>query len=94
MKIYNQMKASYEYKKNAKYKIHGYDPLEVEEKDCETLLHVSCLNWLECMQCMSLVTCKKVFSVQNLTKTHVRNRLGSKNLDASLRLHWKRLMKS
>jgi hypothetical protein len=34
------------------------------------------------MQCVSTTTCECAFSVQNLIKTKVRNRLGSKNLEA------------
>jgi hypothetical protein len=32
------------------------------------------------------MTCERAFSVQNLIKTKVRNRLGIKNLDAMLRI--------
>jgi hypothetical protein len=38
------------------------------------------------VQCVSTTTCEHAFSVQNLIKTKVRNRLGSKNLDAMLRI--------
>jgi hypothetical protein len=38
------------------------------------------------VQCVSTTTCECAFSVQNLIKTKVRNRLGSKNLDAMLRI--------
>jgi hypothetical protein len=38
------------------------------------------------VQCVSTATCERVFSVQNLIETKVRNRLGSKNLDAMLRI--------
>ena len=38
------------------------------------------------MQCVSTATCEHAFSVQNLIKTKVRNRLGSKNLHAMLRI--------
>jgi hypothetical protein len=38
------------------------------------------------VQCVSTATCERAFSVQNLIKTKVRNRLGSKNLDAMLRI--------
>jgi hypothetical protein len=34
------------------------------------------------VQCVSTATCESAFNVQNLIKTKVRNRLGSKNLDA------------
>jgi hypothetical protein len=36
------------------------------------------------VQCVSTTTCDRAFSVHNLIKTKVRNRLGSKNLDAML----------
>ena len=32
------------------------------------------------VQCVSTSTCERAFGVQNLIKTRVRNRLGSKNL--------------
>jgi hypothetical protein len=38
------------------------------------------------VQCVSTTTCERAFSVHNLIKTKVRNRLGSKNLDAMLRI--------
>jgi hypothetical protein len=38
------------------------------------------------VQCVSTTTCERAFSVQNLIKTKVRNRLGSKNLEAMLRM--------
>ena len=38
------------------------------------------------VQCVSTATCEHAFSVHNLIKTKVRNRLGSKNLDAMLRI--------
>ena len=38
------------------------------------------------VQCVSTATCERAFSVQNLIKTKVRNRLGSRNLDAMLRI--------
>jgi hypothetical protein len=38
------------------------------------------------VQCVSTATCERAFSVQKLIKTKVRNRLGSKNLDAMLRI--------
>jgi hypothetical protein len=38
------------------------------------------------VQCVSTTTCERAFSVQNLIKTKVRNKLGSKNLDAMLRI--------
>ena len=37
------------------------------------------------VQCVSTTTCERAFNVQNLIKTKVRNRLGSKNLNAMLR---------
>ena len=36
------------------------------------------------VQCVSTVTCDRAYSVENLIKTKVRNRLDSKNLDAML----------
>ena len=36
------------------------------------------------MQCVSIMTCERAFSVHNLIKTKARNRLGSKNLKAML----------
>ena len=38
------------------------------------------------VQCVSTTTCERASSVQNLIKTKVRNRLGSKSLDAMLRI--------
>jgi hypothetical protein len=38
------------------------------------------------VQSVSTATCECAFSVQKLIKTKVRNRLGSKNLDAMLRI--------
>jgi dissimilatory sulfite reductase (desulfoviridin) alpha/beta subunit len=38
------------------------------------------------VQCVSTTTCEHTFSVQNLIKTNVRNRLGNKNLEAMLRI--------
>jgi hypothetical protein len=38
------------------------------------------------VQCVSTTTCECAFSVQNLIKAKVRNRLGSKNHDAMLRI--------
>jgi hypothetical protein len=38
------------------------------------------------VQCVSTTTCECAFSVQKLIKTKVRIRLGSKNLDAMLRI--------
>jgi hypothetical protein len=38
------------------------------------------------VQCVSTTTCEHAFNVQKLIKTKVRNRLGSKNLDAMLRI--------
>jgi hypothetical protein len=38
------------------------------------------------VQSVSTATCERAFSVQNLIKTKVRNRLGSKNLGAMLRI--------
>ena len=38
------------------------------------------------VQCVSTATCERAFSVQNLIKTKVRNRLGTRNLDAMLRI--------
>ena len=38
------------------------------------------------VQCVSTATCERAFSVHNLIKTKVRNRLCSKNLDAMLRI--------
>ena len=38
------------------------------------------------VQCVSTATCESAFSVQNLIKTKARNRLGSRNLDAMLRI--------
>lgn len=38
------------------------------------------------VQCVSTATCERAFSIQNLIKTRVRNRLGSKNLEALLRV--------
>jgi hypothetical protein len=35
---------------------------------------------------VSSMTCERAFSVQNLIKTKVRNRLGSKNLEAMLQI--------
>jgi len=43
------------------------------------------------VQCISTTTCERAFSVQNLIKTQVRNRLGSKNLEAMLRIALKGL---
>jgi hypothetical protein len=36
------------------------------------------------VQCVSTMTCERAFTVHNLIKTKVRNRLGSKNLEAML----------
>ena len=41
---------------------------------------------LASVQCVSTATCERAFSVQNLIKTRVRNRLGSKHLEAMLRI--------
>ena len=41
---------------------------------------------LALVQCVSTTTCERAFSIQNLIKTRVRNRLGSKNLEAMLRV--------
>jgi hypothetical protein len=41
---------------------------------------------LDRVQCVSTSTCKRTFSVQNLIKTRVRNKLGNKNLEAMLRI--------
>ena len=41
---------------------------------------------LATVQCVSTATCERAFSVQNLIKTRVRNRLGSKNLEAMLQI--------
>ena len=41
---------------------------------------------LASVQCVSTATCERAFSIQNLIKTRVRNRLGSKNLEAMLRI--------
>ena len=38
------------------------------------------------VQYVSTTTCERAFSVQNLIKTKVRNRLGSKNLEAMLQI--------
>jgi len=38
------------------------------------------------VQCVFIASCKRAFSVQNLIKTRVRNRLGSKNFEAMLRI--------
>ena len=38
------------------------------------------------VQCVCIVTCEHAFGVQNLIKTKVRNRLGSKNLEAMLQI--------
>jgi hypothetical protein len=38
------------------------------------------------VQCVSTTTCERSLSVQKSIKTKVRNRLGSKNLDAMLRI--------
>jgi hypothetical protein len=38
------------------------------------------------VQCVSTAACERTFSVHNLIKTKVTNRLGSKNLDAMLRI--------
>ena len=38
------------------------------------------------VQCVSTTTCERVFCVQNLIKTKPRIRLGSKNLEAMLRI--------
>jgi hypothetical protein len=38
------------------------------------------------VRCVSTTTCERAFSVQNLIKTKVRNRLGSKNLNAMMRI--------
>jgi hypothetical protein len=38
------------------------------------------------VQCVSTTTCEHAFIVHNLIKTKVRNKLGSKNLDAMLRI--------
>ena len=38
------------------------------------------------VQCVSTATCKRAFSIQNLIKTRVKNKLGSKNLEALLRV--------
>jgi hypothetical protein len=38
------------------------------------------------VKCVSTTTCEHAFIVHNLIKTKVRNRLGSKNLDAMLRI--------
>ena len=37
-------------------------------------------------RCVSTSTCKRAFIVQNLIRTRVRNKLGSKNLEAMLRI--------
>ena len=45
------------------------------------------IKWpLAHVQCVSTTTCEDAFNVQNLIKTKVRIRLGSKNLDAMLRI--------
>ena len=36
------------------------------------------------VQCIFTTTCERPFNVQNLIRTKVKNRLGSKNLDAML----------
>ena len=47
------------------------------------------------MQCVSTGMCEHAFGVQNLIKTKVRNKLGSKNLEAMLRMsHFVSLTKS
>jgi hypothetical protein len=38
------------------------------------------------VQCVFTTTCERAFNVQKLIKTKVTNRLGSKNLDAMLRI--------
>ena len=38
------------------------------------------------VQCISTTMCECAFSVQNFIKIRVRNRLGSKNLEAMLRI--------
>ena len=38
------------------------------------------------VQCVSTATCERALSVQKLIKIKVRNRLGSKNLNAMLRI--------
>ena len=38
------------------------------------------------VQCVSMMICERAFSVQNVIKTRVRNRLGIKNLEAMLRV--------
>jgi len=37
-------------------------------------------------QCVSTATCERAFSIQNVIKTKQRNRLGTKHLDAVLRV--------
>jgi hypothetical protein len=49
-------------------------------------LNLLILAELAHVQCVSTVTCEHAFSVQKLIKTKVRNRLGSKNLNAMLRI--------
>jgi hypothetical protein len=38
------------------------------------------------VQCVSTSTCERAFRVQNLIKTRVKNKLGSKTLEAMLRI--------
>ena len=38
------------------------------------------------VQCVSTATCEHAFSVKNLIKTKVRNKLGRRNFDAMLRI--------
>ena len=38
------------------------------------------------VQCISTVTCERAFSVQILIKTKIKNRLGTKNIEAMLRI--------
>ena len=38
------------------------------------------------VQCVSTTMCERAFSVRNLIKTKVRNKLGSKNLEAMLHI--------
>jgi hypothetical protein len=49
-------------------------------------LNLLILAELAHVQCVSTMTCERAFSVQKLIKTKVRNRLGSKNLNAMLRI--------
>jgi hypothetical protein len=48
--------------------------------------HLLILAKLAHVQCVSTTTCECVFCVQILIKTKVRNRMGSKNLEAMLRI--------